>query len=694
MIQSKSVTAKLTALFYAIVSLVGIGMMYYPTLLSGFAKLQAERSDTRLNHYFLEHSFRVLFDRTYIGSLWTPSFFYPFQNTLAMSDNLLGSAPIYWMFRAFMAEDYAYQIWMMVVVWLSFVAYVILLRKFQVSHPLAALGGFLFAFGLPRAAQMGHQQLFPQFFTPIAFLFIWQFIQKPTLTKLAWALGFIYLQILAGVYLGWFLVLSLLVFIPVIFYLDRAFKQRLTTYLKASWKPTIAAFLLWGIGMLWLFRPYLNMGKLTGERPYSAIAESLPRLTSWFLPAPHSLWSSWLSPFAAGTPMIVEHYLFIGFGALILIGIALYTLISRSDVLDPERTLLAKSCLITALILFVLSLSVSDHSLWLLIFKLLPGANSIRAVTRIVFILYFYLFIGVLLYVDALLKRTVTKPRIRTAIAVGFLLLTLPEQLIWAAPSYDRFPVLKTEAELQELMSKGCDFAYMELDGKDFFYNQQTQAMWAGIRVNVPVINGYSGAEPPGLPMQKNVELAGLLDWLHFASTGTAKGRLCLIQSTRSLNQPSRGMSIASINQAQQFKTANFTSFVIPVSPNTPLQQFSQAMRVITQSPKTLKVNTELDLPVLVRNTGDFTWFRGGNAPVTFSYRWLNNQQVVEPIESERTLLPFNLPPNQAAALNAKITTPSRPGEYTLQLTMVQEAVAWFVDKGAKPLNLSVRVNP
>ncbi|MBN8560517.1 MAG: hypothetical protein J0L70_08355 [Leptolyngbya sp. UWPOB_LEPTO1] len=681
----------MTSLFYIVISLIGTLMMYSPTILSGFTKIQAERGDTRILHYFLEHSFQLLVNRNYTGTLWSPSFFYPFKNALAFSENLFGCAPIYWLFRSVLNPDHAFQLWMITIIWLCFAAFVIVLRRLRVSPVLSGFGGFLFAFGLPRAAKLGHHQLFPQFFTPIAFLCVWRFIQKPTSNRLRWALTLIYLQLLAAVYLGWFLVFSLLVFLPVMFWLDRDFKTRITEFLKRTWKETAIALLVWSGAVIALFLPYLEISKVIGKKPYSEIASMLPRLQSWLLPADGSLWRPWLFPLSAHTPMVHEHQIFLGFVILGVTGFALYVLKAQAHVLDPERKLLAQACLLTFGIIFLLSLSVFDYSLWKFIAQLIPGANSVRAVSRIALMMYFYLLLGVLLCVDAYLKHRFANPKIRTAIALSLILLTLPEQIVWTPQSFDRMAVLQPEAELQSLMQKDCSFAYVALSGKDAFYNEQTQAMWAGMRANVPVINGYSGADPPGLPMRQNIPLSGLLEWLHTASGGKAKGRLCLIQATTGNNQPGRDLPASSIAGIQTFQSGGFTSFVIPVPPNSPLPDYAQAIRIITTPPTQMRVKSAITLPVLVRNTGDFTWFRSGNTPVNFSYRWINEKSQSEPIEYDRTPLPFDLPPNQAVALNAKITAPNRAGQYTLRLTMVQESVTWF-DAKTKALDIPVQV--
>src|SRR5439155_20638717 len=100
-------------------------------------------------------------------NLWDQPFFFPTTNAGAYSDILLGSAPVYWLFRMVRFEpDTAFQLWMVAVLLLDFVSMLLFLRNCVGLGLLSsALGAFLFAFGSPRLAQLGHQQLLPQFFT-------------------------------------------------------------------------------------------------------------------------------------------------------------------------------------------------------------------------------------------------------------------------------------------------------------------------------------------------------------------------------------------------------------------------------------------------------------------------------------------------------------------------------------------------
>src|SRR6476660_7423298 len=150
----------------AAVGAIGLWAAFSPTLASGFARLQADPGDTLLNHYALEHSWRCLTRRDYAGSLWSPAFFHPQPLVLAYSENLLGTAPLYWLPRLACPPATAYQLWMMLAAALTYISVAAMLGRFGVGPVVAALGAYLFAFGLPRLAQIEHQQLLPHLFAP------------------------------------------------------------------------------------------------------------------------------------------------------------------------------------------------------------------------------------------------------------------------------------------------------------------------------------------------------------------------------------------------------------------------------------------------------------------------------------------------------------------------------------------------
>lgn len=675
-------------LLYCVIGILGVFVGFHPTLLSGFSKAQAETGDTRLVHYFLEHSFQVVFNRSYHAELWSPAFFFPFKNTLALSENLFGAAPLYWMLRGILPIDLAYQCWMILAAVLCFIGCVILLRSLRVSHSLAALGSFIFAFGIPRMGQLFHAQLLCQFYTPIAFIFIWGFLRQPRLNQFCFALLFIFLQILAAYYHGWFLLFSLLIFVPIVLWLEREYWKQLLQFLRLRWRSTIAVILVWLGGLIWLFLPYVQMVKVVGGFPFSQVATMIPRVSSWLLPPPNTLWFPLLSEFSKDILDPNQHLLFLGFFVFALVGFAVYIVRSRPEILTLERSTLVKSCLITALILFVLSLDVFGVSIWRIIYSIVPGATAIRAAGRIVYIVEIYVLIAGLLCVDSFFRSTIAKRNMQTAIALSLLLIALSEVIIVRPMSYEKAPVLQIESELQSAIASRCDVAYLVTDSrKTHFYLQQLPIMWAGLKAGVPVINGYSGSTPVGIPttVEESANFNAIVQWL----SGKMQGRLCWIQSRKSA-QIAPNLLVRSIQGATQFQSANFTTSVIPMPPNVPLPGFAQAIEV--EIPPTLRSGQSVRVPMLIRNSSLYAWFQTQEAPINLSYRWLNAEGAIVPQEGQRTPILAPVAPGETIALNAIVKAPDLPGRYQLRLSLVQENVSWFVDRKAKPFTTEVEI--
>lgn len=55
-------------------------------------------------------------------------------------------------------------------------------------------------------------------------------------------------------------------------------------------------------------------------------------------------------------------------------------------------------------------------------------------------------------------------------------------------------------------------------------------------------------------------------------------------------------------------------------------------------------------------------------------------------------MLPGVVAPNQAVNVNVRVVAPEKPGEYTVRITLVQEAVTWFMTKSNTYLELPATV--
>jgi hypothetical protein len=100
---------------------------------------------------------------------------------------------------------------------------------------------------------------------------------------------------------------------------------------------------------------------------------------------------------------------------------------------------------------------------------------------------------------------------------------------------------------------------------------------------------------------------------------------------------------------------------------------------------------------VMVKNISPVTWPSKPNAKnlhaVNLAYHWLDRKGRMAIFDGERTPLPYDLKPGDSVTLKALIQPPEKAGSYTLEITLVQEGVAWFPEKGGAKLSIPVEVS-
>ncbi|MFN2430942.1 MAG: hypothetical protein ABR574_13060, partial [Cryomorphaceae bacterium] len=134
-----------------------------------FAYFSGDLGDARLNIYFLEHAYRFFTGQ--VDSFWNAPFMYPTPDVMSYSDTLLGSAPIFALFRLLGCDVYtSFQWWYAVLVILNFSAAYLFLNYVFKNRYAAALGAFVFAFSIGIHSQGYHAQTFARFAIPIALL--------------------------------------------------------------------------------------------------------------------------------------------------------------------------------------------------------------------------------------------------------------------------------------------------------------------------------------------------------------------------------------------------------------------------------------------------------------------------------------------------------------------------------------------
>jgi hypothetical protein len=131
-----------------------------------------------------------------------------------------------------------------------------------------------------------------------------------------------------------------------------------------------------------------------------------------------------------------------------------------------------------------------------------------------------------------------------------------------------------------------------------------------------------------------------------------------------------------------------------PVVAQAPAQAWpAEAYRVEwyeAHVPQEAATNRVLAVPVTLRNSGNRAW---PASVVLLAYHWFRDDQLVI-WDGDRTPLPRDLRAGGRVTLVVRVKTPTEPGSYVLQITLVHENVVWFEHKGANIVTRSIVVRP
>jgi acetolactate synthase-1/2/3 large subunit len=145
-----------------------------------------------------------------------------------------------------------------------------------------------------------------------------------------------------------------------------------------------------------------------------------------------------------------------------------------------------------------------------------------------------------------------------------------------------------------------------------------------------------------------------------------------------------RGFRTNPLRIAEQDQYAMFKQIgVEPVrlwATGDPLPPEACKVKIQAEVPAELAADAMVELRCVVENLGTAIFVTAPPNPVHLSYRWVRqvpgDQSKI--IEGMRTRLPRSLPPKQPLDCGLKVKSPPLEGEWELQVTLVQEKVAWF----------------
>lgn len=405
--------------------------------------------------------------------------FYPFGNSLAYSENLIGSAifsaPIQWLTGN---PVLALNLVQMMTVVLSGAGAYRLGRTLGLSAPAAVVAGVAFAFAPPRFVRMGQLHLTSIQWLPFALSSLIDYLNVGRRRDVLWACGFATLQVLASGHGAVFLLVSVALLL--------AYRAVMREPLRVrQWLPDVGAsgVLLLAPALL-VFVPYLRarreVGLVRSLEHWEAHRDSFLASTS--------LADQWLLSLVTSHDFTREAtaWLFPGVVPLLLAGVALAR---------PVRARMPFYFLALVLVC-VLMMTGGPFSLWPHLYAL-PGFSFIRVPSRFGILA----MLGVAMLAAAggqqLIDRRSSRHRWPVALAIAALMLgefvsaPSPGAVVDVSPlPIDRWVVnLPADASLAEVPVPSPGNA-------GAFERQQTTAMLHSMAHWHPIVQGYSGIRP------------------------------------------------------------------------------------------------------------------------------------------------------------------------------------------------------
>jgi glucose/arabinose dehydrogenase len=134
-----------------------------------------------------------------------------------------------------------------------------------------------------------------------------------------------------------------------------------------------------------------------------------------------------------------------------------------------------------------------------------------------------------------------------------------------------------------------------------------------------------------------------------------------------------------------------------PAGANSPLPADGfKATISVPEAPSTIKAGEKVLLQVKVKNNGPALWPAIGQPDhkyqVNLGNHWYDRNEKPLVNDDARSPLPRDIQPNEEVTLPLRVTAPAAPGDYVLELDMVQELVGWFKQKGGQTFKLKVKV--
>jgi len=492
------------SLFFLPLFLLLIGTYIFPIRILGldFSMIPGDMGDARFNNFILEHGYQYLIGK--VEHYWDASFMYPTKNVIAFSDNLLGTMPIYAIFRLLDVDrETSFQLWFLTICVLNYVFCFFALKKWSNSIILSSVGAYIFAFGLFNIGQIYHVQVFPRFLIPFLFYWCWKYLKDKEIKYLTFLLFGIVYQFYCGIYLGFFVIYSLLFILIsyVIVYKDLTLIKQFGEIKKII--LTLGLIIFSGLILLPLILPYIEVSQSLGMREFDEVIYSIPRPSSYFFSTPAStLWGKLFYTHSAyGFEEWWLHFIFPGILPWLAIFFLPVVLMMRNIDLKKRRTLIFIS---TAFLLsIVFCLNIGGVTLYKIIFEI-PGFSSMRALNRIINTQIIF-FILILVFVFVTLQEKYKWAKVLVYILPILVIVDNVFDLNWEVRRFSKDEAITNVTIVKETILKEHDkkfdviaYSLSEEDKKSHTKVIETHisVMLACQELGLTCVNGILGSYP------------------------------------------------------------------------------------------------------------------------------------------------------------------------------------------------------
>lgn len=478
---------------------VGLFGMTFHYIGVDFGYLPGDLGDTRFNIFILEHA-RQFMGRE-VDAFWNAGFMYPEAEVISMSDNLLGSAPFYALFRWLGADIFtAFQWWIIILAFLNYWAAYKLAEVLLHDKRAAAIAAFIFAFSLSLASQMNHAQTFPRFAIPLAILFLIQWQKTLNTRDFVLAITFMVYQFYCGIYLGFMgLIPFIIIFLTGTWPRYREVGDRLR-------KPKVmavygATLIIHALLLLKLFMPYLRRAAHGGLHTFQDISHSIPSPFSYLAAHPASIFFPDMHHAVDGYTAFWDHWIFPGW--ITLAGFIVLCMLLLIKIMAPRHRFgnLIKQQQLTfftaGIITMLIVLRVNDHSLYYLMHQI-PGYGAMRALARIININLLFMGVAAACVISMLIQKKIKNPVAANLVYVLVITLLIAENLTSPAKIVRMSKAEVTERHLaltakMNHLRPGSIISYEPdtIQSNVIFY--QLDAMLAAQALHMKSVNGYSG---------------------------------------------------------------------------------------------------------------------------------------------------------------------------------------------------------